>query len=424
MQDSLTVFNQPENRKDFGYAVRILRTRQRESLRGFARKAGFSHSYVRKIETGTTVIGRDIYTRLSGVLDIDLTYDEEERAVFKDLQERLEYAFLYLDHDVTEQLYARLQSARAIHGHSLWMSDYMLVMLGGGYLGRDGSPEDADSLIEELASVAPHFSAGKKQRFRVYRGAHHYHWNHFDAAADDFHRAIELAAHRAHTALAHLLLARIHNETGHLTESSHHLEKARAMFDRDQNVLRVSECETVEISNMIKAGIKVGVEERLEQTLSTARRYGYKMLERALENAWALYHYFGGDYDKALEHLEKARDETTRGHYFRALLLLKGKGAQAALSYIESLPEESDDTGRFDMYKQGLAFMRVYADKGLIAAEEELELFFEAAWEQKAPVTANVAYSYYVPLLKEKRRYKEAYEATKKMITMTKRSLA
>ncbi len=424
MQDLLTVFNLSENKEDFGYAVRILRTRRNESLRDLARKAGFSHAHVRKIETGSTAIGRDVFTRLSRVLDLDLTFDEEEKATFKDLEERLEYAFLYLDHDATERLYKQLQDPRDIHGHSLWMTDYMVVMLGCAYLGRTGSPEDADSLVGELTSVAALFPPEKKQKFHVYRGAHYYHWNHFDEAIEDYRQAIDLAVNRSHTALAHLLLARTYNETGHLTESSHHIEKARDMFEKDQNVLRVSECDAVEISNMIKAGIRVGVEERLEKIVATAHRYGYTALESFLETAWALYHYFGKDYDKALERLDKAKDDTTRGHYFRALLLLKQKGPQAALSHIESLPRESDKTGRFDMYEKGISFMRVYAEKGLAESKKELEMFFETAWEQMAPVTADVAYSYYIRLLKEKRRYKEAYEATKKMITMTKRSLA
>ncbi len=424
MQDPLTVFNLPKNREDFGYAVRILRTRRNDSLRGLARKAGFSHAHLRKIETGSTTIGRDVFARLAAVLDLDLNCEEEERDAFTDLHDRLEYAFLYLDHDATERLYRKLQTTRAIHGHSLWMTDYMLIMLGCGYLGREGSPENADSLVEELTSVATRFPAEKKQRFHVYRGAHHYHWNRFDEALEDYRQAIDSAVNRPHTALAHLLMARINNETGHLTESSYHLDKARKIFEADQNVLRVAECEAVEISNMIKAGIHTGVEERLEKTIATARRYGYRVLETALQNAWALHHYFEKDYEKAVERLDKAKDDTTRGHYFHSLLLLKLQGPQAALTHIKSLPECNDKTGRFDMYEKGLAFMRAYAEKGLSESEAELEMFFEAAWEQMAPVTAEVAYSYYVPLLKEKRRYKKAYEATQKMITMTKRSLA
>jgi len=417
------VINQQENLRTFGQIVRLLRTHNNYALRDLAQKSHVSHTYLSKIESGEVILTLTIFENICNVFNIKLIEDKVLDEKLERYQSKIYQYIVNFGKETIRHYMEELERHEKYYKTSLKMIDYYLLKIGVYNHLVYGELMDIAPLINDFDKLLPLLLPYQQQQFLTYSGVFHYNQKDFDEAIERFIKAYQCDVTNELAPLNLYLVGRALSETFKLSLALRYLEDASKGFEKYHNYERLMHCKTLVYINKMKLGILENAEERFDEVSLYSERSNLRYIQQMVEYNRVIYFLTTEQYDKALKNLETIKVKNTRYYFYKAVAYMKLNEKTKVLQTIESLDISGDtQKSKMTLYYRGIDYIKSYfIDLGYNdeAYEFHLKRFYQEILLVEAYIELRFLYHYYLDYLKSKRRYKEAYYLSKKMIEVS-----
>jgi len=425
MMNLLERVNQEPYKKMYGRVVRLLRNRQKLTLRTLSDQVNFSHAFLRKVEMGQTAISAELFNKINSVLEIDLVYDYQKEIDFFENFKEYHNAHLYLDILTKRQIYERIINNAAFHSNSLWMVEYLMVQMGETVSTPSKDKPLLHQLYNDLTSVESLLDDSMRQLYLIYKGSYYYLINDFKRNRHTFIQAYDIAPNGRYASLSLYFLGLAYANTFNLNRSTRLLSEAKHLFSQQNNEMRVFVCDMYITFNEILRNHLEGAESKLLDGIDIAKQSALDVFISSIRLYLIIYYIKTDQLKKAqdvLDHIKKPRLNLC---FFDMYVHYKLNDTKRVMAINESVKPLMKRVMQHE-------FVHYYGIQAIIAntqnwpqndKQKVLENFYKEAKRQKAYMQLDIAYQLYVEFLKQERKYKAAFDLTKDMVDITKGAL-
>jgi len=419
--DILKVINQETHLKKFGMIVRILRVRHRYTLRSLATQVGLSHAYLRKIELAQTTINRSVYDRLMSVFDFSLQCDREMELQFYEAWNTFNQSIIYLNRQSIESSFQSVNENREVHEQSLWMVEFYIMKLGYKAQNFGQNISELTQMHDELSSIENLMDPSLRQIYLIYKGNYYYHMNNPEENRKAFETILEMDTWNVYSAMAHYLLGLSYTMTFSLKRSNRYLWEAYEMFKRLNIEIRVETIRVFIEMNLMKMGTQDKTEHIFDKGLKIAKDQNLSEFARVINYDYAIYFLRNKLPKLALEKLDDIDRLSYQYYLYKAYAYSLLEDDAKVIEMIEEAFNQSIKLHMTNLvYYYGLNVLLAYHKNDDAKMRENVKPFFEECIRQAAYFEIDLAYKFYKNYLSDHRRYKDAYELSSRMITLTK----
>jgi len=420
-QTIVDVINQEKYRQKFGIIVRILRVRNRFTLRGLGGLVNLSHAHLRKIELGKTSISQNVFDRLMNVYHFDLKYDPLIEEEFDELWELFHESVIQLNSINMKKYYNLIQEKASFHKNALWMFEYQIVELAYQCQALDRFVDNLTLLYDELYVIEPLINAAQKPLYYIYMANYYYHIGLPEKSAKSVQNIFDLNTWDKYTAMANYLIGMAYSKTFLLQKSNMYFNQALKMFEDLNYHVQVKAIHVFIAANNIKIRLFKGALDKFVSGIKLSIDYELHDLLEFIYMHIGIYYIKNKQPLKALEGINKLKVKTNKSYFYKAYAYYMLEDYNSMRSIIKTSFVAQTSPRKTDLlYHYALKALLIVNNQNDVTACEVLKNFFEECKSQSMFFEIDIAYDFYKTYLIEQRRYKDAYYLTKTMVDITK----
>ncbi len=420
-QNIVDVINQEPYRQKFGIIVRILRVRNRFTLRGLGNLVNLSHAHLRKIELGKTSISENVFHRLMNVYHFELKYDPKIEEEFEELWELFHESIIQLNNINMKKYYALIQKKADVHKTSLWMFEYQIVEMAYQCQALDRLVDNLTLLYDELYAIEPLINAEQKPLYYIYMANYYFHIGLPEKSAKSVQNIFDLNTWDKYTAMANYLIGMAYSKTFSLQKSNLYFKSALTMFEDLNYHIQVKATHVFIAANNVKMSVYDGTLDKLIGGIKLSLDYELRDLLEFIYMHIGIYYIKQSNPLKALEYINKLNVKTNQSYFYKAYAYYMIKDYETLRALIKESFMTSKAPRKSDLlYHYALKALLVITEKHDALKNDVLKNFFEECKSQSMFFEIDIAYDLYKSTLIEQRRHKDAYYLTKTMVDITK----
>lgn len=415
----IEIINMPSRKEQFGMVVRMERIRQQHSLRSLAEKLHISHAFLRKIELSKTNVSKNVLDHLTRELGLSLIYDKDEETRFYRLYDDFYNSILYYDVAKSEETLKILKDKGEYYENTLWKIDFLILELGYLNFIRNMDYSKSNKIYRQLLAIKDLMRNEQKQIFLNFSGAFFYHISDINMALDLFQESRQYKELGHLNAMTEYLIGRCYSIRHHFAKANRYLQDAHRMFKSNNNYIRTAYVKLINDAHELLLNKRMDYAQIETRTNTLSRQYRLTGVENKVNYLLMIYHYRNNNLTEALNMFEKTMSKNMRNCYYKALIHLKLGDRKAALDAVKTGREVAKNPVRNALlYKYGFDFIEMYFNDDEARCETALRHFFEEAMHQAFYQESKDAYHFYVDYLKRKRKYKHAFQLTRRFTAL------
>jgi len=399
-----------------GRKIFLVRRQRDITLRDFSKMTGLSHSNIHRIEHGNVHSKDETLEKLLGALNLDFLSDESKEILFDSIYQEIFPTILYFDYAKARELAAPLIEDESFYLKSSRFLEYHLIMFMV-IIYTQSHWEKVDYYYEACEIMEPFYGFERREWFKLMKAMYLFKKNREKESLAFINEQLEIMKSTHYKAMLYYLKGEL------LLKDYTQYNAALENFDASQKYFE--EHSSFRRSNHVKA-----VKQRayiylyrfddfnryFNQSLQYAKQSGDFELYYYSHLNKAIYHNLLEEYEKALEHLKycKTRNES---YYFNRIF---------ALYRLIRDDEASREIAKFKRADLNVispltnAFISL-VEKGIANDMDDTYMeaciaFADQAIAEKNYVLIKNGVSLLTRILKIKRKYKEAYQYSAKML--------
>ncbi len=390
------------------------------TLRELSHATGLSHSYISRIEKGSVQAEEKSLRPILDALSLPIYSDVEMEVEFRELYRTLYHKVLYVDYTGARKLYARMRARKTQYVNSPCFIEYYLVMLMTSL--HTGAPlNEAKEYYQAAELLYDAMNKGQKDLFDVEtsiylsktankREAFQHLQNCLPRIEDDHLRGIGY----------YNMGCYISDDYTSFTESVEYLQKAQELFEEHANFQRSNRAKAVRQYNYIHMHRFELFRESYRETLAYAKQYGILDLYYFTKMNLARYYMVVEDYKAVIETLDSFTFQTAFYYvmklYAYYVLDCLEEGKKLLRQYDKTHPESWTP-----LEEKFIAAMEYLMTKGRDDyALDRMKELTDEAFERHNFLMISMCVSLYSEMLKERRKYREAFRYAKKWLNVLK----
>ncbi len=409
-----------KTRKIIGRRIHLSRKEAALTLRELSIQTGLSPAHISRIERGLVHARANSIERLLRVLGIDFHFDHALHDKLSSLSKPLYHDILYVDYTRARQRFDKLFEAHDKFSNSLVAVDYHLVMLMTAvHLQMDREWIEAFyrplSVMEDLMDDAQH------ELFLLEKGIYSHLLEQYEEARALFQQTIELGRDSHLQAIAYYMHAiAVFNDYTRFHEALSFLDSAVEIFSRYSNFERLNRAKSAQQTLYIYLHRFDRFEQSYADTMAYARRHGALALYHFTQLNRARYHVVRGNYEAATETLESFTLPVCTYYLLKMYAaFIEGRYAEAQAIY-EDYEHGADFPRQTEMdLLEAMGFAVEGKEERYI---EALSTVVDKAFQTGDFLVSMLAVELYLQVLKQQRRYKEAYLKASQYLSMLRKT--
>ncbi len=390
------------------------------TLRELSRITGLSHSYISRIEKGAVRPGIKSLRPIMDALDLPVYSDGEIAQEFQALYQTLYTKVLFVDYTGARALYAKLKSRKSRYANSGCFVDYYLVMLMTSL--HTNAPKDEIEDFYRAAQLLYDVMTPRQQElFNVEKALYLSRIKSKQEAFEHLLKCLPRVEDPHLRGIAYYSLGcYISGDHTRFTEASEYLRKAQEIFEEHANFQRSNRAKAVRQQTFIHMHRFELFEESYQETLAYAKQYGILDLYYFTKMNLARYYIVVEDYNAVIETLDSFTGQETWYYvmklYAYYILNRYDEGREVLAQY----DRENPITWR-PIEEQFIAVLEYLITKGRDDyALKRMKELVDNALKRHDFLVISMTVSLYGSMLKDLRRYREAFEYGKKWLDVLK----
>ncbi|MFP4287165.1 MAG: helix-turn-helix domain-containing protein [Candidatus Izemoplasmataceae bacterium] len=406
----------------FGMMIKVLRTSQKLTLRGLAKKASLSHTFLNKLEHGEVNITKETYDKLTNALAFNINFDEKLNQAFFNLSHTLQDARYFGTLDEMVYLMDELESHEYYYLNSFLMIEYMAFYASIYYLPKYKKVDKAKAYIDLISTIEDMLTNNLLEYYTVAKSAYNFHFEMYDESLKYAINLIETYPMSRFIGIYYYFTGRVYSELYQMTQSNDYFHRAIRIFEQQNNLRRVMYTKLyIEINN-IKMYRYTKAEKTFNQIIQYAKKESLSQLLVLAKLNRMIYYVLSEQYHEAILASKDFPLYTNQYYFYLAFAYLKINDFEQLKKAIfegRNTPHKVHEVHAIN--DKGFDFLEALITKKHPELEKRLSAFFEATLDANAYVKSQIAYDYYINYLVENRQYKKAYDVTQTMIDVTKK---
>ncbi|MFW5865407.1 MAG: helix-turn-helix domain-containing protein, partial [Candidatus Izemoplasmataceae bacterium] len=235
----------------FGMMIKVLRTSQKLTLRGLAKKASLSHTFLNKLEHGEVNITKETYDKLTNALAFNINFDEKLNQAFFNLSHTLQDARYFGTLDEMVYLMDELESHEDYYLNSFLMIEYMAFYASIYYLPKYKKVDKAKAYIDLISTIEDMLTNNLLEYYTVAKSAYNFHFEMYDESLKYAINLIETYPMSRFIGIYYYFTGRVYSELYQMTQSNDYFHRAIRIFEQQNNLRRVMYTKLyIEINNI------------------------------------------------------------------------------------------------------------------------------------------------------------------------------
>jgi transcriptional regulator with XRE-family HTH domain len=406
----------------FGMMIKVYRTSQSLTLRGLAKKASLSHTFLNKLERGEVNITRETFDKLKKALGFHLSSDEALNKVFDDIIHTLQDARYFGTLDDMVYLMDKIESHEDYYMNSFLMLDYMIFFASVYYLPKYKKVNKAERFIDAIEPIEDMLTNHLSENYMMAMAGNAFHTENYQEALRYSVNLVDSYPMSRFIGIYYYFMGRGYSELYQMTQSNDYFYRALRIFEQQNNMRRVMFTKLYIEVNNVKMVRYTQAENMFNQIITYAKKESLSLLLFLAKLNRMIYYVLSGHYQKAIDASHDFPYYTNQYYFYMAYAYLKIGDYESCLRMIsEGRRTDNKIHEMHSLNDKGFDFIEAVIETEKEDYELKLKTFFDTALKSNAYIKAQIAYDYYIDFLVSNRQYKSAYEVTQTMIEVTKK---
>ncbi|MGM0435528.1 MAG: helix-turn-helix domain-containing protein [Bacillota bacterium] len=399
-----------------GRKIYLVRRQNNITLRDFSKMTDLSHTNIHRIEHGNVHSKNETLSKLLNALDVSFVSDESKESMFDSIYQEIFPTILYYDYAKARELAIPLIENEAFFLRSSRFLEYHLLMFMV-IIYTQYHWEKVDYYYEACEIMEPFYGFERREWFKLMKAMYLYKKNRDEESLTFINEQLEEMQSTHYKAMLYYLKGELLlKDYTQYNAALEHFDLSQKFFEEHSSFRRSNHVKAVKQRAYIYLYRFDDFLRLFNQSLQYAKQRGDFELYYYIHLNKAIYHNLIEEYDKALEMLEycKTRNET---YYFNKIF---------SLYRLFRDDEASMQIAEFKNANLDLITPLIYAfidlvEKGIQNDRDDTYmeaclLFVNQAINEKDYVLIKNGISLLTRILKIRRKYKEAYQYSAKML--------